>query len=257
MSESKNLLPTVLITGASRGIGRNIAIHLALSKKYKLVLLSRNQQKLNETVDLCKRVNNSIQLMSLQCDITNTKQLKECVKKTGDFGPYAVLINNAGITYPHLVNDTMEDDKINNVLNTNLNNLIIACKESVPYLKKTKQLYPNMNVAIIQISSRASTLRATDPMDSVYCASKFGVRGFSDCLFKELKNDGIKVCQLMPGWVNTELSWKYKDKLILENMIQPSDMSYAVDFVLNCPDTCCPLEILIYPQYDVNRKSKL
>merc|ERR1712154_187550 len=113
----------------------------------------------------------------------------------------------------------------------------IACKESVPYLKKTKSSYPDMNVAIIQISSRGSTFRATDPYDSVYCASKFGLRGFSDVLFKELKNSGIKVCQLMPGWVNTDLVMKYADKLILENMIQPSDISYAVNFVLNCPET--------------------
>merc|ERR1712228_1092036 len=85
---------------------------------------------------------------------------------------------------------TMEDDKISNVLNTNI------------------------NVAIIQISSRGATFRATDPLDSVYCSSKFGVRGFSDVLFKEVKNLGIKVCQLMPGWVNTELAHKYADKLI-------------------------------------------
>ena len=95
--KSKDLLPTVLITGASRGIGRNIAIHLSLSKKYKLVLLSRNQEKLSETVDLCKQINNNVQLMALQCDINDTNQLKECIKKAGEFGPYAVLINNAGI----------------------------------------------------------------------------------------------------------------------------------------------------------------
>ena len=254
-----SLLPTVLITGASQGIGRNIALNLSLSKKYRLVLLARNESKLNETVRQCKSINNDVQIMPLKCDITDTKALKQCIKKCGkEFGPYAVLINNAGIVYPHLVDDKMEDDKISNVLNTNLNGLIIACKESIPYLKQTKKKYPNMNVAVIQISSRGATFRATDPYDSVYCASKFGVRGFSDVLFKEVKNLGIKVCQLMPGWVNTELSHKYADKLILENMIQSSDISYAVDFILNCPDTCCPLEILIYPQYDVNKtKSKL
>ena len=256
---AQSLEPTVLITGASRGIGRNIAINLSLAKKYKLALLSRNEEKLNETINLCKTVNNNVKIIGLQCDLNDTKSLKQCIKKCGtEFGPFAVLINNAGIAYPHLVNEKMEDDKINNVLNTNLNNLIITTKECVPYLKETKKLYPDMNVSIIQISSRASTFRATDPMDSVYCASKFGVRGFSDVLFKELKNYGIKVCQIMPGWVNTELAMKYADKLILKNMIQTSDISYAVQFVLNCPETCCPLEMLIYPQYDVNKKqSKL
>eukprot|EP01084_Bolivina_argentea_P023478 43796_1 len=255
---ASKLLPTVLITGASRGIGRNIAVSLSLLKKYKLCLLSRNVNKLNETVKLCKSVNNMVQVLALKCDITDTQQLQTCIDKCGkDFGPFAVLINNAGIVYPHLVDKDMDINKVNNLLNINLNGLIIACKLSIPYLKKTKTLYPNMSTAIIQISSRASTFRTTDALDSVYCASKFGVRGFSDCLFKELKDYGIKVCQIMPGWVNTEMVNKY-DGLILENMIQSSDISYTVNFILNCPETMCPLEILVCPQYTVKKnKSKL
>eukprot|EP01084_Bolivina_argentea_P069131 125857_1 len=254
-----NILPTVLITGASRGIGRSIAINLSLSKKYKLALLSRNISKLNETINLCKNVNNNIKILSIQCDINNTNKLKQCIKRCGDeFGPYAALINNAGIYNQLLIDKNLTDETIKSTLDTNLSSLIIATKESIPYLKKTKAVFPNMNVSIIQISSTASTLRGNDPMEGIYAASKFGVRGFSDVLFKELKDFGIKICQLMPGWVNTDMTQKFSDKLILQNMIQPSDVAYAVDFVLNCPETMCPLEILMYPQYECRKnKSKL
>ena len=81
------------------------------------------------------------------------------------------------------------------------------------------------------------------------------MRGFSDCLFKELRDEGIKVSQLMPGWVRTDMIEDCdNDGLILENMLKPSDLAYAVNFVLNCPPTCCPLEVLLYPQKTVQSK---
>eukprot|EP01083_Nonionella_stella_P197132 724944_1 len=80
---SSPILPTVVITGASRGIGRNIAVNLAVSGKYKLALLARNVSKLNKTVNLCKSLNNNVQAMPFQCDISNTKQLTETVTKIG------------------------------------------------------------------------------------------------------------------------------------------------------------------------------
>eukprot|EP01083_Nonionella_stella_P143749 447395_1 len=210
------ILPTVVITGASRGIGRNIAVNLAVSGKYKLALLARNVSKLDETVNLCTEVNKNVQAMPFQCDISNTNQLTETITKIAtEFGPFAVLINNAGVLYSHFVDKDMEIEKVNSLLQINLNALIVACKLSIPYLKQTKALYPAMNVAIIQVSSRASTFRTTCAGDSIYCASKFGVRGFSDCLFKELKDFGIKVCQLMPGWVNTPMVKDYEDTMVL------------------------------------------
>eukprot|EP00485_Elphidium_margaritaceum_P008129 CAMPEP_0202693636 /NCGR_PEP_ID=MMETSP1385-20130828/7686_1 /ASSEMBLY_ACC=CAM_ASM_000861 /TAXON_ID=933848 /ORGANISM="Elphidium margaritaceum" /LENGTH=261 /DNA_ID=CAMNT_0049349333 /DNA_START=118 /DNA_END=903 /DNA_ORIENTATION=+ len=249
-----SVLPTALITGASRGMGKHIAKYLAQSNKFRLALLSRDINKLNETVSECKNINASVDVLPLQCDMTDTRALKECVRRVGqEFGPLSTLINNAGIAWPALCDEKLEDEVVSNIITTNLTNLIVLTKECVPYLRATKKQHPSLNVSIIQMSSRGATFRATDETDSVYCASKFGVRGFSDCLFKELKNDGIKVCQLMPGWVNTDFATQYEDRLILENCIQPSDITYIVDFVLGCPDTCCPLEILIQPQYNTNK----
>ena len=235
-------------------MGRSIATSLAKTNKYKLALLSRDISKLNECLAECKDINPKLKVLPMACDMNNIDQLKDCIKSVGtEFGPFSTLINNAGIASPALCDESLEDKVVHDIINTNLTNLIIATKESIPYLKETKKLYPRMNVSIIQISSRGATFRATDETDSIYCASKFGVRGFSDCLFKELKEDGIKVCQIMPGWVNTDFAKQYEDKLILENCIQPSDIAYAVDFILNCPDTMCPLEILLQPQYNTNK----
>ena len=120
-------------------------------------------------------------------------------------------------------------------------------------------MYPSIPVSIIQISSDSATFRATDPGFSAYCASKFGVGGFSDVLFKELRDYGIKVCQIMPNWVNTPMAEKFfvGHEKLLDKMIQMKDIWKTVEYILKCSENVCPLEMLIFPQYNVERQAKL
>ena len=85
---TKDILPTILITGASKGIGKAIAIHLAQHIACKLALLSRNESLLNETANLCKAQNGNIETLCISCDISNKYQFQECIDKIeNEFGP--------------------------------------------------------------------------------------------------------------------------------------------------------------------------
>ena len=97
-----DILPTIILTGASQGIGRTTAIYLSRydEPRYKLALLARNKTKLQETKELCCAKNKFMRknIEIFQCDITKTEQLKETVNYIGkNFGPLCTVINNAGL----------------------------------------------------------------------------------------------------------------------------------------------------------------
>ena len=254
MAQKNMVIPTAIITGASKGIGRAIALELAYSNKYKLALISRNMEQLKETDKLCKGINANIQTRVIQCDISNVESFKQIIDNiANDFGPLCILINNAGILYKERTDSDKIDFKmIDKSIDINLRSLMHATIHSVNYIKESKGKYPNLTCAIIQIASRASTLRVTNPAMSIYTATKFGVRAFTNCLFEEIGDCGIKVSCLMPGFVKSDMiddHGSFKNQLIPEKMMKPQDVGYAVNFILNCPDSCCPLEMLIIPQY--------
>ena len=253
-------LPTVLITGASSGIGRGIAEGLAETGKYKLALLARRQNELVKTVELCKQLNPQIETLILPCDATNEEQFKDCINVVGnEFGPLCCCIHNAGIYYQTFIDETADINKTNQCLDINLKSVIHGCTYCVPFIKKKKKKYGNkISCAVIIIASDSSTIRATGPREGIYCATKYGVLGFAECLYHELKEYGIKVSSIMPGWVNTPMSInfnkKYKNnlnvnQLILENLLQVEDIAYTVNYILNAPSTCVPLQVLLVPQY--------
>eukprot|EP01084_Bolivina_argentea_P156343 272460_1 len=104
MSGMDNVLPTIIITGASQGIGRCTAVYLSRydTPRYKLALLARNTTKLGETKELCCKETKSMRrnVEIFKCDITKTDELKECVNYIGtNFGPLCTVINNAGVLF--------------------------------------------------------------------------------------------------------------------------------------------------------------
>eukprot|EP01083_Nonionella_stella_P238834 836636_1 len=148
-NEDDGVLPTLIITGASQGIGRCTAIHLSRyeTPRYKLALLARNLSKLGETKELCCAENKSMRrnIEIFKCDITKTEQLKETVNYIGEnFGPLATVINNAGALFkvrmlalntPNKVNDNLES--MDRALNINLRGLIHCTTYALPYILET------------------------------------------------------------------------------------------------------------------------
>mmetsp|Transcript_28304 Transcript_28304/g.34596 ORF Transcript_28304/g.34596 Transcript_28304/m.34596 type:complete len:259 (-) Transcript_28304:79-855(-) len=246
--------PTVIIFGASEGIGRGIAVHLARKNEYKLALLSRNIAKLTETKKLCKSVNNDIKTLILSCDISKQDDVKRNIDRINDtFGPISSVVNSAGTFFLHQINADFPLNKIDEQIDVDLKGLMYSCMYTIPYIKKTKKLYPNISCNVIVLSGRSATYRGLPAGFALYVSVLCGKRGFMDVLHKELKPFGIKSCCIMPGIVNTKMSNKYyKYK---EQAIQINDIGYIVNSVINTPHTCVPSEIVLEPQYDGDTKS--
>ena len=241
--------PTAVITGASRGIGRSIALNLASNGKYKLCLLARDEKLLKETKKLCQCLNETVIAKCYAVDMADTDKLRSTLTDIcTNFGPLHALINNAGIGGsgdPYKA-DLNHWDKM---LDVNLRSITHSIATCLPYLKKSALSADN--VSIINISSVAGTLRiAGAPQTSMYAATKFGLNGFSEALFSDVREDGIKVVTIMPGYVETDMVKKLKKSHLLEfgNMMRPSDVAQSVQYALDCSRYCCPKQILLFPQ---------
>eukprot|EP00483_Globobulimina_turgida_P000259 UN00259 len=268
------VLPTIIITGASQGIGRCTAVHLSRydSPRYKLALLARNVDKLGETKELCCAKNKSMRknIEVFKCDITKTEQLKETINYIGtNFGPLASVINKAGVLFkvrmlalntPKKVNENLES--MDKALNINLRGLIHCTSYALPYILETRNKYDTrFNTSIINLGSRASTPRVYWPSLAIYSASKFGLIGFGHSLFHDIRQSGIKVCSLMPGFTDTDMiserqhgkSFSSKESRAL--MIKPLDVAQCIEYIIGCGNTVCPHEILLEPQYNANKKT--
>lgn len=184
---------TVLITGASRGIGKAAATQFA-KEGYDLILTCIHSEKA---------------LAALKDELTSTYKIS--VKTfVGDIGDYDtvtrlfndiphldVLINNAGISHVGLLSD-MTPDEWHHVMNTNLNSVFYTCKYAIPLMLQ------NHKGKIINISSVWGNVGAS--MEVAYSASKAGVNGFTRALAKELAPSNIQVNALACGLIDTDMN---------------------------------------------------
>ena len=185
----------VLITGASRGIGRATAIACA-ARGTELGLLGRTSKEQRETTDLCLAAG-ARRVLELSADVSVASEVE---KAAGEFlracGPPDALIHNAGIAARTSIEDTTlaswEDH-----LRVNL---------TAPYVL-TRALLPAMRVRrtgrIVFVASISATLGTAKL--SAYCASKWGVVGFMKSLAEELSDSGLMTCAVLPGSVDTRM----------------------------------------------------
>lgn len=213
---------TIVITGASDGIGKQIALKLA-KEKTNLVLIARTAEKLAEVEKECLSLG-AVGVKSLPVDIKDTAKLKESLESIEKVD---VLINNAGIWQKKGQLDEIDPSVIDEVINTNLTALIHVTQILLPNLRKQTE------AAIINVSSRSGiTVHSTQ---SVYSASKWGVTGFTEVLKEDLKGTNIRVAGLYQGGTNTQLFAKMGDNPPIENFTNPADLADVVVFMLSRP----------------------
>lgn len=226
---------TALITGASQGIGRAIALNLA-SEKIDLALVGRNESKLKEVAYECEKLGARVKVYPF--DLAEVKKIPLLIEKVKvDFKALHILVNNAG-TYTKgnpFESDLKEWDY---ALDLNFRAVYHLTNQFL-------SLIPEQDSgAIINISSIAGQM--TYKGGEIYCATKFALRAYSNCLFESVREKNIKVTCIYPGFVNTELG--RGENLEESKMIQPEDIAITVNSFLKTPLTACQTEIVIRPQ---------
>lgn len=206
----------VLITGISRGIGKDIALEFA-KNKYNIIGCAKSDfNGLSDTKNLVTSygVDSYIEL----CDISNEEKIKKFIyESTNKLGGIDILINNAGISYIGLLQD-MSILEWNNIINTNLTSAFLMSKYVIPYMLKKQ------NGHIINISSVWGNIGAS--MEVAYSASKGGLNTFTKALAKELAPSNILVNTISPGFIDTEMNKNF-EKEELEAMFEEIPLGRA------------------------------
>jgi 3-oxoacyl-[acyl-carrier protein] reductase len=223
---------TALVTGAGRGIGRAIAIALA-NTGCKVVVTARTLAEILAVQEVILAA--SGQAVAIQADLTRDDDLHSLVQRCG---PVDFLINNAGWGKRAPVVRARVDDW-DRTFRLNLRAPMILAKELLPAMIKKGE------GAVINIGSVSG--KSGEANGAAYSASKFGLIGFTQSLYEEVREQGIKVSVILPGFVDTPMIPPVKH-LDRGKMIQADDVAQAVLFVLNAPATACPVEMTIRPQ---------
>ena len=222
MSEVK----TALITGASRGIGKEVAIGLA-RENYKTILLARNGEKLNVTkseIEKIVRGKKELEAEVYPVNISDFDKLKQVIVKViNEHNRIDVLVNNAGIWRDGSVD--LPVDEYKKVLDVNVVAPYVILQEVIPQMKKQKSGY------IFNISSRAGTYGF--PKSGTYVSSKFALNGMSESIYRELAEYNIKVTALCPSYVNTDMAEEVGPTIGPDEMIQPIDIMKTINWLLS------------------------
>ncbi len=221
-------MKTILITGASDGIGRSLAIKLA-KEGHSLILCGRDEGRLNEVAQAC-----GAQARVFAFDLNNAEQRKEAVSNIQNLD---VLVNNAGIW--HKVGDleALDDETVGQVINTNLTSQILFTKALLPLIKHRQ------GAAIINIISKSGV--TAQEGQSVYTASKWGMRGFTDVLRNDTKQNAVRVGAVYQSGTNTGMFKKAGDDFPVETFTEPDDLADVIMFMLSRPEKLWINEIRI------------
>jgi 3-oxoacyl-[acyl-carrier protein] reductase len=199
-----------LVTGASRGIGREIALELARQGADVAVNFAGSEAKANEIFDEIKALGRDA--FTVQCDVSNAEQVADMVKQTIDrFGHLDILVNNAGITKDNLIM-RMKEEEWDDVININLKGVFL-CTKAV-----TRQMMKQRNGRIINVASIVGV--SGNPGQANYVAAKAGVIGLTKTTAKELSSRNITVNAIAPGFITTDMTDKLTEEVKTEMLKQ-------------------------------------
>ncbi|MEH7234805.1 3-oxoacyl-[acyl-carrier-protein] reductase [Bacillus sp. JJ1562] len=187
-----------LVTGASRGIGRTIAIELAKAGAKVAVNYSGSEQKANEVVDEIKALGQ--EAFAIQANVSDADSVANMVKEViASFGSLDILVNNAGITRDNLLM-RMKEEEWDDVININLKGVFLSTKAV------TRQMMKQRSGKIINIASIVGV--SGNPGQANYVAAKAGVIGLTKTAAKELASRNINVNAVAPGFITTDMTDK-------------------------------------------------
>jgi 3-oxoacyl-[acyl-carrier protein] reductase len=225
-----------VVTGAGRGIGKAVALSLAKSG-CRVVLSARTPAQIEEVRREIEQGGGTAAIVP--ADLTRDEALDALAAESRRFfGAVDILINNAGWgKRSPVVKINVED--LDQTVRLNLRTPILLAKLLLP------DMIAKNEGAVINIGSVSG--KTGEANGAAYSATKFGLIGFTQSLYEEVREHGIKVAVILPGFVDTPLIPPNR-QLDRSKMIQPADIAQTVHYVLTSPPTCCPVEITIRPQ---------
>jgi 3-oxoacyl-[acyl-carrier protein] reductase len=236
--------PTVIVTGASRGIGRGIAVSASEAGCSVVINFSSNAEAARETVDLCinSRLNESQRFVPVQEDMSDPGGITRLVDKAlSEMGRIDALVNNAGVG-PRVRTDItrMTRESYNEVMRVNLEGPMFLTQKVVNYwLSERPKPLLKAGFKVIFISSLSAYAVSLDRGE--YCVSKAGLSMLSKLWALRLSGEGAQVFEIRPGIIETDMTRKVRDKydvLIAQGLIpqmrwgRPEDVGVAVKAIL-------------------------
>jgi 3-hydroxy acid dehydrogenase/malonic semialdehyde reductase len=244
---------TVLITGASSGIGAACAKVLAKERNYRLLLCARREDRLAQLKEELQQSVEEVEVYTFLLDVRNREEVLNSIENLpSEWKNINVLINNAGLSQGL---DALQDGNLDDwdrMIDTNVKGLLYVTKAVTPLLKQSN------NAHIVNIGSIAG--KEVYPNGNVYCATKHAVDALNKSMRIDLLPFGIKVTAINPGMVETEFSEvrfhgdKERAKNVYNGLIPLSgeDIAETIAFVLSRPAHVNINDLLIMPTAQAN-----
>lgn len=229
---------TVLITGATSGIGKSVTELLA-KKECKLVCIGRNKERLE---NLKKEIGNNISFYSFECDIANENEIINLMKRLADdLIKIDIIIHSAGGITKNSVIDSSTSE-FDYQFNLNVKAPYLITKFLISDLIENKGQIVFLNSSAIQ--------RAI-PNISLYSASKFALKGFADSLRQEINEFGIRVISVYPGQTATPMQQELYDsenkQYNPDRLLQARDIATIIINTLELPETAEVTDLFVRP----------
>lgn len=223
----------VWLTGASTGIGLAIAKTLISNGNF-VYATSRRPELIEKELN---GIDGSYSV--LKCDVSNENSVSETYQRiVSESGKVDALINNAGVTeFKSFIETSINE--FDNIIDTNVRGVFLCTKAVIEDMLKNK------TGLIINILSIAAVSRLTN--SSIYSSSKAAVMSLSNVLREEVRKQGVKVCNILPGATNTPMWSEEMREKFSEKMITAESISKVVDYVLNAPNDVAIEDIILKP----------
>ena len=222
-----------VVTGAGRGIGRAIAVELG-KLGARVVLAARSRTELEETA---RTIGSSASV--IPTDVRKKGELHKLFEQVATaFGPVDILVNAAGLGIFGPVTD-FKDEDFEILIETNLRGIFFACRFVLPSMIERKKGH------IVNIASIAGKVGSANR--AVYCASKFGVVGFTESLAEEVRQHGIRAAVICPGSTDTRFSPSESSGKARDRMLRPADVAHAVRMIVTQEPNSFISEIIMRP----------
>jgi NADP-dependent 3-hydroxy acid dehydrogenase YdfG len=210
---------------------------------WDVALIGRSRDSLDETIRLAGAT--TVKLLAFPCDIGDQKSVSDAALQIAQsLGNVTALVNSAGTNVPHRKLDVLSVEDFDKLLATNLNGAFYLAHAFLPAMRKAG------GGTIVNIISDAG-MTANAKAGAAYVASKFGLRGLTQSINIDERQNGVRACGIFPGDINTPLLDRRPVPPSHEQrqrMLQPEDVADCVMLAINLPDRAVVEELLLRPR---------